>query len=167
MNYSKEDIWLAVAGIISLQSTCLRREVGCVLTDERQQVISTGYNGVASKLHHCNHWVPDIGVMLEIGAGTHPYACPGAHKAKPGENLDMCQAIHAEQNALLQCRRPYDIRTCYVTHSPCVTCVKLLMNTSCYRIIFRTPYAHDEQARKLWESMNRGPWLHFKGDHTP
>ena len=133
-----------------MRSTCLRRHVGCVLLDKYGYVISTGYNGVAAGLPHCNE---------ELQAfGTFPHACGGAHSAS-GTDLDSCEAIHAEQNALLQCRDPHLIDTCYTTTSPCITCVKLLMNTSCGRIVFSEEYPQPQakalwlKAGRLWESM--------------
>jgi dCMP deaminase len=106
-------------------------------------VLATGYNGVAAGLPHCNH----------EDAGSFPHACSGA-KAPSGTNLDGCQAIHAEQNALLQCKDIYQIHTAYVTASPCMTCVKLLLNTSCERIVYVEEYPHNE-AGKLWTSAGR------------
>ena len=84
---------------------------------------------------------------------TFPHACAGAWSPS-GTNLDACQAIHAEQNALLQCRDIYQIHTAYVTASPCVTCCKLLLNTSCERIVFVEEYPHSA-ARELWEGAGR------------
>jgi len=131
-----------MATLVSYRSTCARRAVGCVLVNARGQVLSTGYNGVARGLPHC----------------TEGHPCEGAGAAS-GTNLDACEAIHAEQNALLQCRDVEDIRWCYVTVSPCVTCVKLLLNTGCRTIIFRERYAHDEAARRIWEAADRA-WEH-------
>lgn len=128
---------LRVAVETSTGSTCARRAVGCVLIDVRGKVLATGYNGPASGLPHCNE--------------GHP--CPGAF-APSGTNLDMCEAIHAEQNALLQCSDVHQIDTCYCTASPCITCVKLLLNTSCRRIVFMEAYPHGE-ARLLWERTGR------------
>lgn len=82
-----------------------------------------------------------------------PYACSGA-SAPSGTNLDACQAIHAEQNALLQCRDIYQIQTIYVTASPCVTCCKLLLNTSCERVVYLEEYPHST-ARDLWLAAGR------------
>lgn len=78
----------------------------------------------------------------------HPHSCPGSC-APSGTNLDGCEAIHAEQNALLQCAEVQDV----------VTCTKLLLNTGCRRIAFSQPYAHDEAARTLWVKAGR-LWLH-------
>jgi tRNA(Arg) A34 adenosine deaminase TadA len=72
-----------------------------------------------------------------------------------GKGLDLCEAIHAEQNALLQCRDTKEIEVAYVTASPCVTCVKLFMNTGCKRIVFLEEYPHSA-AKELW----KGEWTH-------
>lgn len=135
------DWFLELASVVAKRSTCARRSVGCILTDRRNRVLSTGYNGVARGLPHCNEGFP----------------CAGASAAS-GTNLDGCEAIHAEQNALLQVRDADEIHCCYVTVSPCVTCVKLLMNTSCQYIYFSERYAHDDAARTLWEKAGR-QWL--------
>ena len=132
---------MGVAFALANRSTCARRSVGCVLLDEHMRIIGTGYNGVARGLSHC---------------ADDP--CPGA-LLPSGEGLDLCEAIHAEANALLHCPDTLKIHTAVITHSPCIHCVKLLMNTSCKRIIYSIEYAHG-QARKLareagidWEQL--------------
>lgn len=150
MRPDRDETWLDVAAVVARRSTCLRRAVGCVLLDDLGQVLATGYNGRARGLPHCNE--PGAGSTHVDRAGKfygYPHACVGA-RAESGTRLDACEAIHAEQNALLQCRDVRAIRTCYVTASPCLTCVKLLMQTGCQRIVFAERYAHDEAAQRLW-----------------
>lgn len=138
------DEWgVHLASVVSLRSTCARRSVGCVLTDSRGIILSTGYNGVAAGAKHCNE--------------GHP--CPGA-TAPRGTGLDGCFAVHAEQNALLNCHDTRKIHTCYVTCSPCMTCTKLLLNTTCSRIVFDELYPHSE-AESLWTSSGR-IWIQKK-----
>lgn len=150
---STRDQWaMQMALVTSKRSTCCRRNVGAVFLNERGHVLSTGYNGVAAGQPHCNTHDP----FSDVGF---PHACSGAH-APSGTNLDGCQAIHAEQNALLQCKDVYAIDTAYVTASPCMTCTKLLLNTGCKRIVFLEEYPHAE-ARHLWESAGR-TWHHYK-----
>src|SRR4051812_7976140 len=103
--------WLIVADMISLRGTCARRRVGCVLTDEHNRVLATGYNGPASGQPHCIT-SPCAGATLPGGTG-----------------LDSCEAIHAEQNALLQCTDVQRIANVYCTASPCIHCVKMLLAT--------------------------------------
>lgn len=174
MNRLSLEAWaMEIAFACSKRSTCLRRQVGAVLVNSRGHVLSTGYNGVAAGLPHCN--LPTgtkMNEMLALPGGgyrepehweqeqypTYDHACPGA-QSPSGTNLDGCQAIHAEQNALLQCRDVYAIDTCYVTASPCMTCTKLLLNTSCETIMFVQEYPHPE-AKQLWESAGRN-WLRY------
>lgn len=150
------DEWaMSLAYLTAQRATCLRRQVGCVLLNERGHVLATGYNGVAAGQPHCNEEVWGDGAVL-----TWPHACSGA-SAPSGKDLDKCEAIHAEQNAMLQCRDVYQIHSCYVTVSPCITCVKLLLNTGCRRIIFNAPYPHSA-AQELWERSGR-EWIHLPG----
>ena len=181
MRPSRDQWAMSLAVETSRRATCLRRAVGAVLLDARGHVMATGYNGVASGLPHCNeeeivyrHLNVREGYNLSVNLGCgvpmtlkstieakdevveateYPHACPGA-QAPSGQNLDGCQAIHAEQNALLQCRDVYAIHTCYTTASPCLTCVKLLLNTGCVRIVYRELYPQPE-ALALWASARR------------
>ena len=140
---SKDEYFMDMALLVSERSTCLRRKVGAVLINKRKHVLATGYNGVASGQPHC----------LDI-------PCIGANSSS-GTDLDLCEAVHAEQNALLQCRNVFEIDTCYVTVSPCMTCTKLLLNTSCQTIIFEEDYV-DQKARLLWERHDR-KWVRIDG----
>lgn len=143
---------MSLAVLTATRSTCLRRHVGCVLFNSRHHILSTGYNGVAAGMPHCNDMDGDIEPWC------YPNRCEGAQSAS-GQNLDGCEAIHAEQNALLQCRNVYEIEICVTTTSPCVTCVKLLLNTSCQEILYREEYPHTA-AKDLWVKANR-IWSHI------
>lgn len=133
-----DDYFVIMARLVSLRGTCLRRKVGCVLVDAKNRVLATGYNGTASKQPHCG----DPGCL-----------CNGYAHAS-GEGLDACHAIHAEQNALLQCTRPDDVWAAYVTVTPCVTCAKLLLNTGVQRVVAWEPYAHDEETLKIFKAAS-------------
>jgi dCMP deaminase len=166
MRPSRDQWGLQLAQVTAQRATCCRRQVGCVLVNERGHVLATGYNGRAAGLPHCNEVVTSVDLAgaqwkPEDIIVTYPHACAGA-TAPSGTNLDGCEAIHAEQNALLQCRDVHQIHTAYVTASPCITCVKLLLNTSVERVVFATEYSHVE-ARGLWERGRRGlgTWLHM------
>ncbi len=133
------DRWLVdMATLVSRRSTCHRLAVGCVLVNGRGHVLATGYNGVAAGLPHCVE-----------------QRCPNSDA--PSGQPNGCESIHAEQNALLQCRDVFAIEACYVTHSPCEVCVKLLMNTSCKRIIFAHEYPAPK-AKALW-AKHGGFWV--------
>lgn len=156
MRPSRDEWAMTLARETAKRATCCRRQVGCVLLNYRGHVIATGYNGVASGMPHCNEAV--VGGCIADGADwkdiiIYPNACEGA-TAPSGTNLDGCEAIHAEQNALLQCKDVYEIEAAYVTASPCMTCTKLLMNTGCRRILFDQDYPHSA-AMELWKESGR------------
>jgi dCMP deaminase len=131
--------FIDIARTVAKRSTCARRSVGCVLVDERFQILSTGYNGVASGLTHCID-----------------KPCPGA-TAKSGEGLHLCEALHAEENAIIQCRAISDVKYCFSTASPCIYCTRRLLNTACRIIVFDQEYPHPESAQ-LWTGQGRS-WL--------
>ena len=139
---------MRLAETTSLRATCVRRRVGCVLLNERRHVLATGYNGVHAGAVHCNS------AALVDGERVFPHACPAAFLPS-GQGLDGCHAIHAEQNALLQCHDVYSIYAAFVTTAPCVTCTKLLLNTSCELIVFRGDYPHSEASAALWQGAGR------------
>lgn len=129
---------LRLAEVVAQRGTCARRQVGCVIMDKRNQVMATGYNGPASGMFHCTE---------------HP--CKGAN-LPPGTGLSLCEAVHAEANALMRCRDVWEAHYCFVTHSPCLDCVKLLLNSGVQQVVYRTPYAHDREARERWAVSRRG-----------
>ena len=146
----RTEYFMYMAMLTATRGTCARRKVGCVMVNNRGHVMSTGYNGVHSGAPHC----------------TDPkHACKGA-KLPSGQGLDLCGAIHAEQNALLQCPDVYKIETCYCTTAPCVTCTKLLLNTSCREIVFNETYPQALAAKDLWESAGR-VWTQFNFKDEP
>lgn len=137
MRPSRDETYLQIAEIIAQRSTCARRAVGCVLVSRENRILATGYNGVASGRDHCNEGKP----------------CPGAGLVS-GSGLDACEAIHAEQNAILLLSDPWSVDTAYITVSPCVSCIKLLLGTSTRKIVCRELYPH-EQALAWWREAGR------------
>lgn len=158
MRPTRDQYFIEMALLVSMRSTCHRRAVGCVLVDARGHVLSTGYNGRAAGLPNCNERSPDALAVDETPA-AYPHRCPNSD-APPGEP-NGCESIHAEQNALLQCRDVYAVETAYTTIAPCLTCVKLLLNTSCKRIVYEAEYAYPDAVRqwkvagRVWERLPR------------
>ncbi|ACX51248.1 CMP/dCMP deaminase zinc-binding protein [Ammonifex degensii KC4] len=114
--------FMTVAKVVSLRSTCLRRQVGACLTRDNR-ILATGYNGAPSGLKHC----------LEIG-------CLREEKGIPsGERHELCRGLHAEQNALLQAA-VYGVSiagaTLYTTHFPCALCAKMLIQARIERVVY-------------------------------
>jgi dCMP deaminase len=68
MRPNKDQVFMAMARIMALRGTCVRRKVGCILTNEMGQVIGTGYNGPARGLPNCIE-APCKGASLPSGEG--------------------------------------------------------------------------------------------------
>lgn len=115
--------FLQIATTVAQRSTCPRRQVGCVLVDNKNHIVATGYNGVPTGFTHC------IDTPC-LGAGY-----------PTGERLDLCEAIHAEVNAFLQLRSD-DTLTAYMTVTPCFTCGKMFANSHVKRIVALEEYVH-------------------------
>ena len=90
---SKADAYLNCAENFAFRSTCIKRKYGAVII-KNDAVISTGYNGSPRGYENCC----DIGVCPRIERNMHQ-----------GEGYDLCRAIHAEENALLNCSRDQTI----------------------------------------------------------
>jgi len=127
-----------MARLVASRGTCIRRQVGCVLVDGYNRVLSTGYNGVACDQPHC----------IDV-------PCPGSLE-KSGSGLDICEAIHAEINALLWCRDITQATVAYVTVTPCISCIKALLAAPNLRLIVASEEYPHKESRALWVEAGRG-----------
>lgn len=148
---SWDDYFMEIAHRVATRSTCLRRQVGAVIVLDKR-ILATGYNGAPRGLPHCD----------ETGCLRQQLDIPS------GQRLDLCRALHAEQNAFLQAALhgvSVGGATMYVTLQPCVTCAKMIINAGIERIMCAQSYP-DELARsflaeanielELWEPERRG-----------
>lgn len=160
---SIDETWLMVAIALAHRGTCMKFKVGCVLTDSAGHLLAANYNGVAAGEPHCN----EVSTFSQI-TGKRPleylHKCAGA-SAPAGS--DLCEAIHAEQNALTRCLLPDQVFTCYLTTSPCMRCTKQLLNTNCKRILFLDEYTREPQAKELWTRRGRDWVLHVSKPGDP
>lgn len=133
-----DEYFMSLAELAATRSTCLRRQVGALLVSG-SRVLSTGYNGAPKGLAHC----------LELGCLRTKAGIPS------GQRQEMCRAIHAEQNAIIQSAR-YGVTvtraTLYCTHQPCATCLKMLLNLDVTRFVFRRPYPDELSLALMRES---------------
>jgi dCMP deaminase len=110
------------ARLAEQRSTCLRRRVGAVIVKDRM-VLATGYNGAPKGLTHCS----TVGCLRE------------QRHIPSGERAELCRGLHAEQNAIVQAAyHGVAIREAaiYCTMSPCVICVKMMINAGIKRFFF-------------------------------
>lgn len=128
---------MGIAQVMSTRSTCRRRRVGAVITNKKNQILSTGYNGVPAGWVHC----------IDV-------ACSGASESS-GINLDLCESVHAEANAVVQCGNINDAHNIYITTLCCVSCIKLLLNTPIKDIYYCEDYPHGVKTKEYWLKNDR------------
>lgn len=134
MRPSWDDYFMDIAELVASRSTCRRRQVGAVIVKDRR-IISTGYNGAPRGVSHC----------LDVGCLREQLGVPS------GERHELCRAVHAEQNAIIQAALhgvSTNGATLYCTTQPCVLCAKMLLNAGIKEIFFRGSYP-DELALSL------------------
>jgi dCMP deaminase len=125
---------MEVARVVARRATCLRRRVGAVLVRDNR-ILATGYNGAPSGVTHC----------LDTGCLRERLGVPS------GERHELCRAVHAEQNVIIQAAQ-YGVTTAgstlYVTCQPCFICAKMLVNAGIRRVVCEGPYP-DPMAQEI------------------
>ncbi|MDR1292865.1 MAG: cytidine/deoxycytidylate deaminase family protein [Clostridiales Family XIII bacterium] len=132
---SWDQYFMSIAKLTSERSTCLRRKVGAVIVSDKQ-VVATGYNGAPKGIAHCD----EKGGCLREKLGV-----------PSGERHELCRALHAEQNAIIQAAtsgQSIEGATIYITHQPCVICAKMIINAGIRKIIVEEGYP-DELAVEI------------------
>lgn len=130
MRPEKDTYFLGIAEAVSKRSTCLRRQYGAVIVKD-DVIVSTGYNGSPRHAANCC----DVGICWRE-----------ANNIPHGERYEMCQAVHAEQNAISHGNRADMIgATLYLAGfengkrlehpEPCLLCRKLITNAQIERVV--------------------------------
>lgn len=130
--------FMDMAELVAKRSTCIRRNVGAVIVQDRR-IVATGYNGAPKGIPHCDE--------IEGGCLRQALGIPS------GQRHEMCRALHAEQNAIIQAAtsgQSVEGGTIYITHQPCVICAKMIINSGIKKIIVKEGYP-DELSTQLLE----------------
>jgi dCMP deaminase len=102
-----DDYFMSLAKTSTTRSACLSRKVGAILVRDHR-IIAIGYNGTPCGIPECQK----------------------CERLESGKELQDCRAIHAEENAILQCAL-YGSSTIgadlYSTLQPCFHCAKLII----------------------------------------
>lgn len=130
MRLSKDQYYLNIADAVSERSSCLRRKYGAVIVKD-DQIVGTGYNGSSRGEPNC----------CDLGS------CPRESLGVPkGERYELCEAIHAEDNAVLSAGRERTLgATIYIvgrnsdgslaSSKPCKMCRRKLINAGVARVV--------------------------------
>lgn len=129
--------FMDMAKMVGSWSSCFQenRQIGAVIV-RNKRIITTGYNGAPAGVMSCVERGECLRRKLNIPSGT---------------QHELCYAIHAEQNAIIQAAKlgiSIEGATLYCTHQPCVICAKMIVNSGISRVVYREGYP-DEFARQM------------------
>lgn len=130
-----DEYFLNIAREVGKRSTCLRRHYGAIIVKDKI-IISTGYNGSPRGEVNC------------IDSGL----CERERlKVPKGERYELCVAVHAEQNAIINAD-PLKMNgaTIYIvgvnvadgsfaSGEPCLLCRRMIKNAQIAKVICRNP----------------------------
>lgn len=126
---NKDEYFMGIAEAVAKRSTCIRRQYGAVIVKD-DVIVSTGYNGSPRNVDNCC----DVGSCWRA-----------THNIPHGERYEMCQAVHAEANAIINANRAdMNGATLYLVGlengkriekaEPCLLCRKLIRNAQIRRV---------------------------------
>lgn len=118
---------LMFAHVAASRATCCKRQVGAVVFDTNNKIVSTGYNGPPAGQPHCTE-----------------QPCRAITQTAPASHIG-CAAVHAEANALIQAGLRALGGTLAVTTSPCYQCAAMIVNAGIKKVIVG-------EYNKLWQN---------------
>lgn len=124
-----DEYFLKIASVVSERATCLRHHMGAIAVRDKH-ILTTGYNGAPAGAKDC----------LELGC------LRDQNGIASGTRVEICRAIHAEQNVIIQAGLhgvSLQGATVYCTHTPCVLCAKMLVNSRIARFVSFGKYADE------------------------
>lgn len=183
------EIQIAAAYAQARSSTCLKRQVGSVITTKRdgqEFPISMGFNENPPGMPTCRGekgCFKDVDMkakLTERGKGIYCPSC-GKHHTRlnepwvcdkcdgdikawlhPNRNMELRTAIHAEERAILSLgNRSADKCTLYVTTFPCFQCARLILDAGIEKIVYVEAYPTKETTKFL--EANRVDVIPFSG----
>ena len=107
-----------ITSVTAKRSACHRLHVGCLIVKENR-IISQGYNGYL----------------------------PGAPHEQVMRDGHEIATVHAEQNAVTDCAKrgvSCNNATAYITHYPCINCMKIMCAAGIREIKYIDDYRNDD-----------------------
>ena len=171
--------FMSTAYTASLMSGCIKRQVGAVIVDEKNNaVLSTGYNEnpypfkscieehtkcpkdlykekYFKRLKDANVQCPSCSKLIGDISSTYKCEC-GFDLDKffiPDRAVSQCTALHAEQRALMSVGgREMEGATLYTTTFPCLKCANMIIQSKIARVVYVSPYPDQNAAKALYQA---------------
>ena len=125
---SWEEYFCSLTNLASSRSPCTRLKVGCIIVKDNR-IIAQGYNGYLPGAEHKQILINDH----EVGT------------------------VHAEQNAISDCAKrgvSCNNSTAYITHYPCINCIKILCASGISNIKYMNDYKNDDLIKYFADQSN-------------
>ena len=124
--------FMEMTRLVSTWSSCYKqnRQVGAIIVRDKR-ILTTGYNGAPAGVESCKERGECLREKLGIASGT---------------RQEMCYAVHAEQNAIIQAAKlglTLQGATLYCTHQPCSMCTRIIINSGIERVVYEQGYPDD------------------------
>ena len=121
--------FMEMADLVATWASCYQpnRKIGAVIV-KNKRILTTGYNGAPAGVKSCVERGECMRRRLNIPSGT---------------RHELCYAIHAEQNAIIQAAKlgvSIEGATLYCTHQPCSVCAKMIINAGIRRVVYQEGY---------------------------
>jgi len=144
-------------------SKCLSRRIGAILVRDKC-IISSGYNGPATGIPRCDQrWKID-NVFAEkyknkVDLNKVEGVCPRKVLGfKSGEGLEVCVAVHSEENAILMCAKEgisAENTTMYMTCGiPCKMCLNKIIQVGVKELVVTKLTTYDDSSLYLLENSS-------------
>lgn len=133
VRYSRGEMFMNIAKIVSRRSTCNRKQVGCIIVKDNR-ILSMGYAGSLPNTPHCI----DKGCIIDPNTGG------------------CVRTIHAEKNAITWAARmgiSILLSDLYCTLSPCTRCAEMIIMSGISTVIYNQRY-RDESGLIMLEANN-------------
>lgn len=135
MNWT--DYFCEIVSIVSKKSPCERLQVGCLIVNDENRILSTGYNGYPSGYKHISN--------------------VDTHILQDGTEISHEQnTIHAEINAIcFAAKQGISLQdsTIYITHYPCIHCFKSILSSGIKKIFYLHDYKNDKNIDLLIQNV--------------
>jgi len=126
-----DEYFIEIAKVVSSRATCLRRKYGAVIVKDRV-MISSGYNGSPRGIANC----------IDLGKCTR-----NELKVPSGERYELCEAVHAEQNAIINAPPDrmkgaiiyiagFEEDRSYAAGKPCKLCDRMIRNAQIEEVVY-------------------------------
>lgn len=136
--------------IISKRSTCCRKQVGSIIVREGR-IISTGWNGTASKTSSCKDYF-EFKIQSE-NLNREEYFKSQLFLDEHREFSNL-REIHGECNCIIYAKQDLSDTELFCSLSPCINCAKIILAAGIKTVYYIEEYDREKLGLELLKNNN-------------